>query len=186
MNFLYTLNKNLKEAASYKLVRRSETLLVFSNGSELGWLFFAGGVVITAMLLYSGFLAESAFQEELVASIFFVGTSVFFTGFGFLAGIGTSKLIIDLPSKTFSKQDLSLKGFKTMSWPLSGLSGLCVKITVLWMRGQYPVYIARLLSKEFKKDLVIGASNSRSKIDRVAEILRSQLGIPVIEGGKEE
>jgi hypothetical protein len=185
MDFFYLLNKNLKEASSYKLVRRSEWLLVFSNGSALGWLFFLGGITISSLLLYSGLLTKTFFQKELAAGIFICCTSAFFTVFGFIAGVGTSKLIFDLSSKTFSKTDLSLKSFIRITGIFSDLSGISLDVKILRIKGrEYPVYIAKLLSGKFKEDLIIGVSHSKAKVHNLLEMLSRQLGVSVVPGNK--
>lgn len=186
MDFVYALNKNLTEAASYKLIRSSERLLVFSNGSVLGWLFFLAGVAISSVLLYSGFITRLSLQKELAACVLFIGASAFFTVLGFIAGIGTSKLIIDPSSKTYAKKDLSLKGIAGINGPLTDFSGISLELKILRIRGgEYPVYLAKLLSDKFKKDLIIGISRSRSKIYDLSELLTRQLGIPIIERSAE-
>ncbi len=186
MNLFHLLNKNLREASSYKLVKRSERLLVFSNGSELGWLFFLCGVTISSLLLYSGLLTELSFQKELAACIFLCCTSAFFTVFGFIAGIGTSKLTIDLSSKTYSKTDLSLKGFVSITGVFSDLAGISLDVKILRIKGgEYPVYIAKLLSGKLKEGLIIGVSHSKTKIQNLLEMLTRQLGISVVRGNSE-
>ncbi len=178
MNFFYAVNKNLTEAASYRLTRRSERFLVFSNGSTLGWLFFLVGAAMFSLLLYSGLITQLSLQKGLAAGVFLIGTSAFFTISGFLAGIGTSKLIFDLSSRTYSKQDLSLRGFVITRGPLTDFSGISVELKTLRIRGgKYPIYLAKLLSDKFKKDLIIGVSRSRRHIYDLSEQL-TKLGIP--------
>src|SRR5512147_1861053 len=119
MNIYYALSKNLTEAASYKLVRQSDREIVFSNGSILGWLFFLIGSATLFLLVYSGYLADLLRDKQSAAFILFSFTSVFFTAFGFLAGFGHSKLIIDLPDKTYTKKALSFKGISVTSGPIT-------------------------------------------------------------------
>lgn len=184
MDFMYALNKNLTEAASYKLIRRSERLLVFSNGSTLGWLFFLAGVAMSSLLLYSGFITRLSLQQDLAACVLLIGASAFFTLFGFIAGLGTSKLSIDLSTKTYAKKDLSLRGFFRMSGPASDFSGIVLEVKILRMKGgKYNVYLAKLLSGKFKEDLIIGISRSRSGVYDLSELLTRQLGLPLIERG---
>ncbi len=178
MNFFYALNKNLTEAASYRLTRRTERVLVFSNGSPSGWLFFLVGAAMLSLLLYSGLITQLSLQKGLAAGVFLIGTSAFFTVSGFLAGIGTSKLIFDLSSRTYTKQDLSLRGFVITGGPLTDFSGISVERKTLRIRGgKYPVYLAKLLSDKFKQDMIIGISRSRKRIYDLSEQLTRQLGI---------
>src|SRR5574340_86500 len=102
MDFFYLFNKNIREAASYKLVGMSEKAIVFSNGSELGWLFFLVGAAASSLLLYSGFISIFPEKEHIVC-IWLSSISAFFTVLGLIAGIGTSKLKIDLSSRTYEK-----------------------------------------------------------------------------------
>ena len=167
----------------YKLIKKTTRLLVFSNGSGYGWLFFLCGIIILSLLLHAGFFTKHPLQKEIVAWILFGGTSVVFSIVGLIAGIGTSKLIINLTSKTYCMKNLSITGVVTVNGPLSDLFGIRLEVKNLTLKGgNYPVFITKLLSKKFKQDLIVGLSRSEEKMLDLSEMLSRQLAIPVIQG----
>ncbi len=81
---------------------------------------------------------------------------------------------------------MSLKGFVRMTGALTDLSGISLEVKILRIKGgEYPVYIAKLLSGKFKEDLIIGVSHSKTKIHNLSDMLTRQLGIPVIQDSSE-
>jgi len=183
MNIYYALSKNLTEAASYKLVRRSDEKIVFANGSILGWLFFLVGSVTLFLLVYSGYLTHLLRDKQSAAFIPLGCTGVFFTVFGFLAGIGHSKLIIDPPAKTYTRNDLSFKGITVSTGPITDLSVSVELKTLIFRGGEHDLYIAKIVSDNFK-EIIIAVTKSRKRIDDLLETLRGRLNIPVIETDK--
>lgn len=183
MNVYYALSKNLTEAASYKLVRQSDRKIVFSNGSILGWLFFLIGSATLFLLVSSGYLTDLLRDKQSAAFILFGFTSVFFTVFGFLAGFGHSKFIIDLPAKTYIKKYLSFKGITVTSGPITDLSASVELNTLIFRGGEHDLYIAKIVSDEFE-EIIIAVTKSRKRIDDLLKTLRGRLNIPVIETDK--
>jgi len=183
MNTYYALSKNLTEAASYKLVRRSDEDIVFANGSILGWLFFLVGSATLFLLVYSGYLTHLLRDKQSAAFILLGCTSAFFTVFGFLAGIGHSKFIIDLPAKTYTKKDLSFKGINVTTGPITDISASVELKTLIFRGGEHDLYIAKIISDNFK-EIIIAVTMSRKRIDDLLEILRGRLNISVIETDK--